>query len=164
MKVIVNSDRFSLKVLSDDLSGELAEVYIVVAGQHVSGRNPVFIPTFVGELNAFLESQKSQLSDVDFSRLSDAEAFSLFHTVSQTGEATASVTPSDVWNHYRLHSIGDAVDDWEIYVFDIPGRKRFVCREQSADTQHKNQLLSTVIPSEDFNHTLEEFIALFPDR
>lgn len=163
--IIGKTEQFGFEVLSDDLTGELAEIYIYVAGQRVSGRNPVFLPTFVGELSGFLKSQESETpSEFDFSCLSHEEAFDLFHQISNTDNGIGCLSPTSVWNYHRLHNIDDAVDDWEIYVYDVSDQKHIVCREKHSESPdgQPGHIWGASLPRNEFIRILEEFVKLFP--
>ena len=156
MIVIGNPRCLAFEILSDDLPGELAEVYIVVAGRRISGRAPVFVPTFVSELEAFVRCQNSA------SPSSDEEAFHLLHSVMESNEEAGGITVDDVWRYYCLHSIDDAVDDWDIYVFDSGDKKRIVCRPvrgAGMTSDISDRIIGASLSREEFNETFRQLIS-----
>ena len=163
MITIGNPTTFAFEIHSDNLSDELGEIYLIVSSKRVSGRNPVYVPTFVSAISGFLQSQKSKSQVHDFSSMMDREVFQLFHRISETDQEARGITPSDVFDCYRLHSIDDAVDDWEIYVFDSQGEKHIVCRPivDRADLSCGGDgFVSTAISRQGFIDTVAEFIGV----
>lgn len=166
LRIIGELQRFGFEILSDDLSGELAELYVVVSGQRVSS-SPVWIPTFVPELQGYIKPHTQVWSSIDFSGLSDEEAFALFHEVMETEGVIRGVGPDDIWRYHLVHSLDDAVDGWEIYLFDVAGDKHIVCRENLVTDDANGsdaRFVSCTLPRAEFIRICKEFVSLFPDQ
>lgn len=159
---IGNPDSFAFEiVVGDDPAAELIEVAILVSKARIGGRGPVYLPTFVSELAAFGKCHESAVPLKDFSSLTDEEAFLLLHAVAEEDAIFDGVQSTDVWNYYRLYNLDDAVDGWEIYVFDVGPSKRIVCRkEESQEGSSSNRIYSAVMPRSEFLATIEELVRL----
>ncbi len=119
------------------------------------------------QLDGFYNAhQADSPSDFDFSALSHEAVFHLLSHIFRSDEQVEGLTPEDVWNYFGLHSLDDAVDDFEIYVYDVNDHKYLVCRlkaTSSVSNEKPEEIWSTVLPRYEFLATLEQFLKLFPD-
>lgn len=157
-----NPDSFAFEIaVEGDPVAELMEVAILVSKARIGGSGAVYLPTFVSELAAFGKCHESTVTSKDFSSLTDEEAFLLLHSVAEEDAEVDGVQPTDVWNYHRLYNLDDAVDGWEIYVFDVGPNKHIVCREEdSKDGNSSNRTIAAVMPRSEFLATIEELVSL----
>lgn len=162
--IIGDLKRFGIEVLCEDFASELGDVFICVSGRRVSSA-PVYFPTFVSELHRFMKLHESLLfRTFDFSGLRDEEAFALLHSVLNEEQVRPNLTASDVFNYYRMHSLDDAVDGWEIYVFEVANQTHIVCRELTFPSDPEltdKRIWSAGVPSIEFTNTIAQFVNLF---
>jgi len=167
---IGDPSKFAIEVVSEDLSEALAEVHLVLDGERISGRDPVFMPTFVSELDSYRKIQIKHpdllrfdpIDPPDFCDLSDEEAFVLLNDAMNERTTIKGVTDSDLYHYYRMQNLDDAVDDWLIYVFDSSQQKRIVCRRRSfKDPEgYTGRLLSTCITRDEFDRVIRTFVEM----
>lgn len=156
--IIGDLNRFGLEIISEDLSNDFAELYICIAGHRVCSQ--VHLPTFVYYLKGFFNSQqKPPPSNYDFAHLSHEAAFHLLQQVFSQQRELPGLTNEQVWNYFALHSLDDAVDDFEIFVYDVQDHKHLVCRRKLT-----LEIWAAVTPRHEFLHTLEQFLMLFPEQ
>jgi hypothetical protein len=165
MIVFGNGERLAIEVISDDLSRDLAEVYIVAAGQRISDRCPVHLPTFVEHLEAFAKMHASSPRiQFDFSSLGYEQAFNLLHEIRTTDREVGRLTEDFVFNFHFMHSLDDAVDDWEIYVYDVGDDKQIVFRKYidqrvNEYTPDGGPVCGVTLPRSEFIDTIDDFVA-----
>lgn len=157
-------ERFGFEVLSEDLTGPLADLYMVVAGHRV-GKSPVWLPTYIPVLRGYLRFHGTRLPRSEFPSMTPTEVFSLLHTIVESNQPLRGVTPTLTWEHHRLADLDDAVDDWAIYLFDSDDDKCIVCQRQwqeGKDVTDQADIWSVVLPRREFARIVEDFLALFP--
>ncbi len=155
-------DRFAIEVVSIAANQELGEVYICISGERVSDGNPVYLPTFVGEMKSFgVTQQTAPPMNIATLGLTDQELFESLHRAMESGLSVGGFSPENVWHYHFLHSIDTAVDGCEIYVVDNDNAKKFLWRGRSTrkcPVEHLNKVWSMQIPREEFVRVINDFV------
>jgi hypothetical protein len=154
-------EKFGIEVRSLSESLWSCGIWFCISGERINEGNNVSLGTFVTALDGFKEvHSRDRHPTFDASGMSDEEVFTTLYEVGEGRRAFQSLQGDDVWQYFLLYNIDDAVDGWEIYIFDVGGSKRILWKGIDVTTcppHHLDRLHATTLPREEFLGVLEEF-------